>query len=193
MKRLILSTLPILAAAPALAHPGHVGQAPFVAGVVHPLLGADHLLAMIAVGLWAAHLGGAALPGLPAAFVAAMVAGFTVALGGGVLPLVEPMILASVLVLGLMLALALRLPTGASAALVALFGLFHGFAHGQEMGEGGAAAFGAGFALSTALLHAAGAGLGLVLGQWFPQARGQALLRALGAVTLTGGVVIAMA
>ncbi len=194
MNRLILPALMILSAAPALAHPGHHhhdGSA-FGTGFVHPMLGADHILAMIAVGLWAASLGGRAVWTLPTSFVGAMVVGFGLALGGFGLPLVEPMILGSVFVLGLALALALRLPVGASAALVALFGLFHGHAHGQEMGDAGALTFGTGFALATALLHAAGVALGGIALRELSAARGVAVLRGLGAITLLGGVAVAL-
>ncbi|MFD1913744.1 HupE/UreJ family protein [Halodurantibacterium flavum] len=193
MKRLFLSAILTAAASPLWAHPGHDhADAGFGAGFSHPLHGADHILAMVAVGLWAASVGGRALWALPAAFVGAMVMGFGVALGGMTLPLVEPMILGSVIVLGLALALAMRLSLAASAAIVALFGVFHGFAHGQEMGAGGAAAFGAGFALATAMLHAGGVALGATLVRELEGRRGRLIMRGLGAGAVLGGVVLAL-
>lgn len=149
------------AASPAIAHlaPGEYGS--FATGFSHPLFGLDHVLAMVAVGLWAALIGGRALWMLPAAFVAAMVVGFALALAGAGLPMVEPMILASTVVFGLVVALALRTSARVAAGLVAAFGLFHGAAHGAELDHAGIFAFGAGFVANTALLHLAGIGLGL--------------------------------
>ncbi|TCO72012.1 HupE/UreJ family protein [Rhodovulum euryhalinum] len=160
MKRLVL--LPALfAASPALAHLDPLEHGSFAAGFSHPMFGADHILAMVAVGLWAVTLGGRALWALPAAFVGAMSLGFGLALAGAPLPMVEPMILASVLVLGVLVALAVRLPLAAGAAVVGALALFHGHAHGAEMGGAAALAYLGGFALATALLHGAG-----VLGGW---------------------------
>ena len=165
LKRLVLAATTLAAAtAPAFAHLAPEEHGSFLAGVSHPLFGADHILAMVAVGLWAGTLGGRALVAVPTAFVATMLLGFALALGGVSLPFVEPAILASVVALGLLVALAVRPPVAASAALVAVFALFHGYAHGGELGGAGAANFALGFALSTALLHAAGLGAGLLLG-----------------------------
>lgn len=192
MKRLFLTVTLFLTGTPLLAHPGHDhGTTGFGAGFAHPLHGADHILAMVAVGLWAASLGGRALWALPAGFVGAMALGFLLALGGIGLPLVEPMILGSVIVLGLAVALALRLSPAASVALVALFGLFHGHAHGGEMGEAGALAFGAGFAVATALLHLGGVALGGALLRELRGRRGALAMRGLGACAVLGGLVLA--
>jgi urease accessory protein len=155
----------LIAATPALAHLDPLAHGSFAAGVTHPLFGADHILAMVAVGLWAALLGGRALWALPAAFVGAMAAGFLLALVGLPLPLVEPLILASVIVFGVLAALALRLPLPAAAAIAAVFGLVHGHAHGAEMGLASASPYLAGFIVATAALHAAGVGGGLALGR----------------------------
>ena len=186
MKRISIATLAVLFATPALAHVGPGAPGSLAAGLLHPLSGADHVLAMIAVGLWAAALGGRALWLVPAAFVGTMLAGFGLALAGLALPAVEPMILASTVVLGLALAMALRPSPAAAATLVGAFALFHGHAHGAETGLGlgtaGALAFGGGFTAATALLHAAGAGLGLMLG-----ARG-VLPRLLGAGAALAGL-----
>ncbi len=190
-QRLLPALLATLLAAPAHAHlaPGEYGS--FAAGFTHPMFGLDHVLAMVAVGLWAALIGGRALWALPLGFVTGMVAGFALALAGIGLPLVEPMILASTVVFGLVVAFALRTRVAVSAALTGLFGLFHGHAHGAEIGEAGVLAFGAGFAVNTALLHLAGIGLGLFAirfggrNQIFARAAG-ALTALLGAWTLVG-------
>lgn len=162
--RPLLLSAAVLAAGPALAHTGpgaHEGA--FAAGFAHPFGGLDHLVAMLAVGLWAALRGGAAVLLWPAAFVLALLAGFALALSGAHLPLHEPMILASLVGLGLAIALALRMPAGLAVAAIALFGLFHGFAHGLETAGADASGFAAGFALASALLHAAGIGLGVLI------------------------------
>lgn len=192
MKRpLALAPLFLLAAGPALAHldPGEHGS--FLAGVTHPLSGLDHILAMLAVGLWAAMIGGRALWALPTAFVGAMATGFALSLAGVPLPGVEPMILVSVMALGLLVALAVRMPMGPSVALVGLFGLFHGHAHGGELGAATAATFGIGFALATALLHGTGLGLGLGLNRALASRPGRLAMRGLGVVTALGGAWLA--
>lgn len=133
-----------------------------VHGVLHPVLGADHLLAMVAVGLWARQLGGRALWALPTAFVATMALGAVAGAAGMGLPGVETIILLSVLALGVLTAAASRLPLVAAIAVVAVFALFHGHAHGTEMpGTISGLLYGAGFTLSTAALHAAGITLAL--------------------------------
>ena len=153
-----------LALSPTLAHahPGHAAV-DFAGGFAHPLLGPDHLLAMLAVGLWAAQLGGRARWFVPAAFVSVMTLGAALGMTGAHLPLVEQGIIASVLVLGVLIAAAARLPLAASVALVGVFALFHGFAHGAEMP---ASANGLGFVLATAALHAVGLALGATAGKF---------------------------
>jgi urease accessory protein len=152
-----------LASGPAAAHTFGAEGAGFAAGLGHPLFGADHLLAMVAVGLWAAQLGGRAVWQVPAAFVVALVAGALLALAGVGLPAVEPGIMASVLVLGLLVAGAVRLPAAAGMALVGLFALCHGHAHGAEMpAAADPALYGLGFVLATGFLHALGLALGFV-------------------------------
>jgi urease accessory protein len=124
-------------------------------------MGADHLLAMVAVGVLAAtqpRLG--ARIALPAAFVVGMAGGIALAALGAALPLAEPMILNSVLLLGVVLALAIRLPVLGGAALLGGFGLFHGTAHGLEMGSAAALPFGLAVLAATAMLHGAGAAMG---------------------------------
>ncbi|MCW5710343.1 HupE/UreJ family protein [Shinella sp.] len=175
-------------AAPAFAHLNPDEHGSFMAGFSHPLFGLDHILVMVAVGLWAAQIGGKALWGVPAAFVATMAIGFGLALAGVDLPFVEPAILASVVALGLLVAMAVKLDTAASSAIVAVFALFHGHAHGGELGSAGALEFGTGFVVATALLHVAGIGLGLGIARL---SGGGAAARILGAVTALAGLVLA--
>ena len=124
----------------AAAHTFGAHGAGFAQGLAHPLGGIDHLLAMVAVGLWAAQLGGRALWAVPGAFVAMMVVGGAAGMLGALLPLVEPGIAFSLVVLGILVALAARLPVAISAVLVGLLALFHGHAHGSELPEAASAA-----------------------------------------------------
>ncbi len=165
MKRLLLTLLLTGAAAsPAFAHLDPVAHGSLGAGFSHPLTGADHLLAMVAVGLWASLIGGRALWAVPAAFVAAMSVGFLAALGGLGLPFVEPVIAASVVVIGLLAMVALQVPAAVGMVVVGFFALFHGYAHGLDLGGANGFSFMAGFGAATALLHGAGVALGLGLG-----------------------------
>jgi urease accessory protein len=171
----------------ALAHTGAGATAGFVAGVLHTISGLDHILAMVAVGLLAAHLGGQARWLVPASFLTAMAAGGLVGALGLGLPFVEPGIALSVLALGLVVALRARLPLLPAIAVVGLFAVFHGHAHGAGMPAAASAlTYGAGFALTTAALH----GLGLALGRAGParlaQATGGAM--ALAGVGLLAGL-----
>lgn len=159
MNRLLLPIGLAMTAAPAFAHTYPVAHSSFTAGLFHPLLGTDHMLAMLAVGLWAGLLGERALWKVPAAFLALLVAGFGLSIAGVALPFVEPMIIASVLVLGLLLAAAVRCDVRISSTLVGLFALFHGHAHGSELGQSGAMGFGVGFLMATSILLFLGASL----------------------------------
>jgi urease accessory protein len=152
-----------LAPAAAFAHPGHEG-ASLISGFTHPLGGVDHIIAMVAVGLLAARLGGRALWLVPASFVATMaVAGLAASAGLG-LPYVETGIAVSVLVLGAIVALGVAMPLAVAMGLVAFFAVFHGYAHGIEMPETvSGLAYGTGFVTATALLHGIGIGLGLTI------------------------------
>jgi urease accessory protein len=185
-------------AVPALAHPGHPGgdahDAGFAHGFAHPFGGFDHLLAMLAVGLWAVQFAArtenrAVLWLLPAAFMLPMGAGFLLALNGIALPGVEAGIALSVLILGLAVAFAARPPLAAAMVVTAAFALFHGSAHGSEMGEGMATAYAVGMLLATALLH----GAGLVAALLSQQVATPVLTRAAGAVVAVAGVVILIA
>ena len=133
--------------------------ASLIAGLTHPFVGLDHLLAMIAVGIWAGQLGGRAVWLIPLTFVSVMTAAATLASFGLLLPLMEPAIACSVLVLGLLIAGSVRLPTSVGALLVSLFAVFHGYAHGLELPQAASPIlYGAGFVLATALLHGLGIG-----------------------------------
>jgi urease accessory protein len=177
-----------LAPALAQAHPGHAETSGFAAGLAHPAAGLDHLLAMVAVGMWGAQLGGRSVWIMPAVFLAAMAIGGGAGMAGIALPGVALGILASVLVLGVLLAAAVRLPLGAGALAVGLFAIFHGAAHGAEMpAESGLLAYCAGFLIATALLHAAGIGLGLAA----QKIRRLPALRFAGAALVAAGVLLA--
>ena len=144
---------------------------------------------MVAVGLWAAQLGGRALWGLPVTFVLMMALGGALGMSGAPLPWVEGGILASVLVLGALVALARRLPAAASMALVGAFAVFHGHAHGAEMPLAASPySYGLGFALATSMLHATGIGTGVLLerGGGFA-AR---LIRVSGGAIVTAGILM---
>lgn len=168
---------------PAFAHLNPEEHGSFMAGFSHPLFGADHILAMVAVGIWAAQISGRALWIVPSAFVGTMALGFLLALGGFDLPFVEPAILASVIALGLLVAMAARLPASTAAAVVGIFALFHGHAHGGELGSAGALQFGLGFVIATALLHMAGIALGLGIARL-----GMVASRIIGALTALAGL-----
>ena len=160
MKRLLLAASAALVSTSAFAHTGHGEVSGFMAGFLHPFSGADHLLAMLTIGLWSALT----LPArqvwvAPAGFVTAMLAGAGLGMAGITLPMVEGMIAFSVLALGLLLAFRLQLPVAAGAGLAALFALFHGHAHGTEA-TGSVLGYIAGFAIATAMLHLAGVGAG---------------------------------
>jgi urease accessory protein len=151
-----------LYAGTASAHPGHAA-AGFAGGLAHPFLGLDHLLAMIAIGLWATQQGGRALWAVPATFVGAMVLGGALAWSGWMLPHVETAIALSVLVLGLLIATQRRAPVMAGMGIAAVFALFHGYAHGLEMPQiASPALYALGFVVATASLHGVGIAGGLL-------------------------------
>ena len=182
----VLAALPVLLAhGHAWAHPGLGVPAGFASGFLHPMSGLDHVVAMVAVGLWAATLGGAAMWVLPLAFPLVMAAGAALGMAGVPVPSPEVMIALSAVVLGLLVALAVRVPVAAAAAVVALFALFHGYAHGQELPENASAlAYAAGFVAATALLHATGIGAGLLTR--FPA--GRAVVRLAGLAVAALGI-----
>jgi len=156
---LLILLVPVAAS----AHTGIGGGWGFVDGLTHPFRGLDHLLAMVAVGFWAAHLGGRARWQVPAAFVAVMAVSGSLAITGITIPFIEAGIAVSVLVLGLVIALRRRFVTPLAMGLVGLFAAFHGFAHGAEIPHTDTPVlYAVGFVLATAVLHATGLGLGLM-------------------------------
>ena len=157
MNRIAFALLLLAVAAPASAHTGHAEAHGFVAGALHPFGGADHVLAMLAAGLWAGIVGGRAALLWPAVFLAAMACGFAAALSGADVAMVEAAIALSVAALGAAAAFGARPPVAIGATVCGLFAFFHGAAHGTEMPANAAAfAYSAGFTLSTAVLLAAG-------------------------------------
>ena len=191
LKRLTLAaTMLAVAGAPALAHLNPAEHGSFAAGFSHPLFGIDHILAMVAVGMWAAMIGGRTVWIVPAAFVGTMIAGFALALLGAPLPFAEPVILASAVVLGLLIAAAVNVPVAAGAVLVGIFALFHGHAHGGELGAATALPYLAGFAIATTVLHVAGIGLGLALASGLGAGRdtGRRIAQGAGALCAAAGI-----
>jgi len=180
MRRLILIAAALIASTAAQAHVG-VGDANgFVHGFGHPLSGIDHILAMVAVGLFAAHLGGRALYLVPLSFVGMMIVGGALGMAGVHLPYVEVGIGFSVVVLGAAVAFGLNVPTAIAMALVGFFAIFHGHSHGTEMPETASGLeYGAGFILATAALHAIGIGVGLAIGM-ASEACGKRILQTVG-------------
>jgi urease accessory protein len=192
-KTLCIKTIIVLAgallSAAAHAHSDQVSTGGFMAGYLHPLTGLDHLLAMVAVGIWGATLGAPLIWALPVAFPFMMVVGGVLAIFGVPLPYVELGVALSVLVLGTAIALRWKAPLPAAVAIVAFFGLLHGYAHGSELpGSAAPAAYAAGFVISTGLLHLAGIALGNVK----KVLHGEKLLQAAGAlIALVGAWLIA--
>jgi len=171
----------------ALAHSaGHGEVAGFTSGFLHPLLGMDHLLAMVAVGLWGAFLGAPAIWVLPVVFPMVMAFGGVLGLAGVPLPGVEVGVAASAIVLGLMVASAARPPLIVAAVIVGLFAIFHGHAHGTELPDAGnALTYSLGFVVSTGLLHVGGIAFGLLV-RW---PAGRIAVRVAGGMIGLAGVV----
>ena len=183
LKRILGTLALLLPPTLAFAHPGH-GDNGLIAGISHPLGGLDHLLAMLAVGLWAAQQQGAARWVLPCTFVGTLLMGGLLGFEGLNLPALESGIAASVLALGLAVALAVRPPLSVAVAATALFALFHGVAHGLELPEMSSPwTYAAGFVVATAALHAAGYAMVRVL----PRAAAP-LVRLAGAASAATGV-----
>jgi urease accessory protein len=175
----------LAASAPATAHESVGVAGGLASGFLHPLTGPDHLIAMVAVGLWGAQLGAPALWVLPVTFPLVMALGGVLGVLGVPLPFPEVAIALSAVVLGLAVALHLRLPFAAAAAVVAVFAVFHGHAHGTELPRAAnPLAYGVGFVVATGLLHVTGIALGL-LSRW---PAGTRAIRALGAgIAALGG------
>ena len=192
MKRAIsiLAAASVLTPVAALAHPG-VGDAHGVLhGLMHPISGFDHVLAMVAVGVLAALLGGRAIWLVPTSFVAMAAVGGVLGMHCVPVPFVEFGISASVILLGLAIALQAKLPLGWTAGLVGLFGLYHGYAHGAGMpADASGIAYGVGFLAATAMLHIAGIGLGLGIAQ-LAKSSATRFARAGGAAIAVAGVAL---
>lgn len=160
------------------------------AGFSHPFTGIDHLLAMVAIGLWAAQMGGRALWVVPSSFAGVMLIGAAFGMAGIAMPFVEQGILVSLLVLGVAIATALRLPVAVSAAVAGVFALFHGHAHGTEkLLEFGGLAYAAGFMIATVLLHASGVALGFAIDKLDIRV----LMRVAGVAIAASGIYLAVA
>lgn len=172
-------------AAPAAAHDELADGVGFAAGLFHPVLGLDHLLAMLCVGALSAQIGGRAIWYVPAMFVAAMVGGGLLGLQGVPLPAVEAAIALSVLVLGGALAVERLIPPWLALLSVAFFGLFHGHAHGTEMPViANPWLYGLGFVIGTATIHGCGVLLGFAARPW---RRGPHVLRGAGCLIAAVG------
>jgi len=153
----------VIAAGPVLAHTDGGSAGGFATGFLHPILGWDHVAAMVAVGLWGAFLGLPAIWLLPVTFPLVMALGGAAGAAGLPLPAVETGIAVSALAIGLAVAFAARPPLWVAALIVAVFAVFHGHAHGAEMpGAINPLAYAAGFVVGTGLLHLAGIGFGLL-------------------------------
>lgn len=193
MKKLLSSALAIgltLCAGAAAAHEGAGITGGFISGFFHPILGWDHVIAMVAVGLWGAFLGHPAIWILPVVFPLVMAFGGALGVMGIPVPAVETGIAASALVLGLMVAFAVRPPLWIAALLVGAFAIFHGHAHGTELpGAANPLAYSVGFVIATGLLHLCGIAFGLLVrwptGKVAVQAGG-GLIALAGAGFLTG-------
>jgi urease accessory protein len=189
VSRLLLVSL-LLAPGAAFAHTGAgAHEHGFVFGFLHPLGGLDHLLAMIAVGLLAAHLGDRALLIVPLAFVALMAAGGAIGFAEIRLPYVELLIAASVIVLGVLVAFRTNIPLVAAVLIAGFFAVFHGHAHGAELPDGDSPyPYAAGFLIATALLHLAGIAIGLGFAKLSASGTGQRLVQAGGGAMAIAGV-----
>jgi urease accessory protein len=184
LRSLAVIGLVIFCATSAFAHPQKGEAVGFLTGFRHPISGLDHVLAMVAVGMWGAQLGAPALWLLPVAFPMVMAFGGMLGLIGVPLPGIEYGIAASAILLGAAVMFEVRPPLGVAAALVGLFAIFHGHAHGTELPPGQSALlYSIGFVIATGCLHAIGIGIGTVH-RW---AWGQRLLRVAGALVAVGG------
>lgn len=177
--------LVLVQAQTALAHPQQGEAAGFLTGLHHPIAGLDHVLAMVAVGLWGVQLGAPAVWLLPVAFPMVMAVGGMLGLMGVPLPGIEYGIAASAIMLGAAVMFEIRPPLAVAGLVVSVFAIFHGHAHGTELPPGASALlYSMGFVMATGCLHAAGIGIGTIH-RW---SWGQAVLRVAGAVVAVGGV-----
>ena len=191
VKRFLLSigTFALAISLPAIAqaHVGHGETVGFLHGLEHPIGGLDHILAMLAVGLWAAQLGGHAVWSVPLTFVSVMALGGLFGINGVPIPFVEQGIIASDLLLGGLVLMATRLPLAASMSIVGLLAVFHGYAHGEEMPQNAAALeYAAGFMVATAALHLSGVGIAMLMNQLLKDR----LVRLAGGGIILGGIYV---
>ena len=176
---LVLAIAAFVVAQPAFAHEQAAAGGGLVCGLLHPLSGMDHLIAMVAVGIWGAQLGAPAIWVLPITFPMVMAVGGVLGVLRIPLPMPEVVIALSALVLGAAVAMRLRLPFAAAAVVVAVFAIFHGHAHGAELpSSANPLAYGVGFVTATGLLHLCG----IVIGTLTRWPVGERVIQGLGAV-----------
>ncbi|MEI8395506.1 MAG: HupE/UreJ family protein [Rhodospirillaceae bacterium] len=186
----MVGTAVALAATTAHAHTFGTTGFGFMEGIGHPISGIDHIMAMVAVGLWASQEGGRALWVLPVTFVTMMTFGAFLGVAGIPVPAVELGIAASVLVLGALIAMSARLPLAAAMALVGACAIMHGHAHGAEMPEAAAPIlYGIGFVLGTSILHTIGVGVGY----WARSSIARVAVRVSGGAIAAAGVALMVA
>lgn len=194
VKALMLGIAAALVPTVAWAHVGVGSTSGFSHGFWHPISGIDHVLAMVAVGMFAANLGGRALWAVPLTFVSLMAVGGALGLGHVHIPYVEVGIGLSVVILGLVVAFQVQWPVAAAMALVGVFAIFHGHAHGEEMPMAvSGLQYAAGFMIATGLLHLAGIAIGISIQQigtatWHRAAQVSGGAMALAGVALLSGV-----
>ncbi|MBM7036746.1 HupE/UreJ family protein [Vibrio ulleungensis] len=170
---------------PLLAHSEVGHSSGFISGFMHPLLGWDHLAAMVAVGLWGAFLGAKAIWMLPVVFPMVMAFGGALGLAGVPVPAVETGIAGSAVVLGAMIAFKVRPPIVIAACIVGVFAIFHGHAHGTELPHSAnPLTYSIGFVLATGLVHLAGISLGILV-RW---PAGKVLVQTTGGIIALAGV-----
>lgn len=180
----------LLISSTVLAHSGTGSVGGFLSGLAHPVFGWDHVVAMVAVGLWGAFLGRPAIWLLPIVFPLVMAVGGALGVAGVALPAVETGIALSSLVLGLMVAFAIKPPLTIAAVLVGIFAIFHGHAHGTELPEAAnPIAYAVGFVIATGSLHLLGIALGYLTrvkhGEYIVRGAG-AMIALIGTAFLTG-------
>ena len=180
----LLAALLLLAVTDVSAHSAEGLAGGFFSGLMHPVLGPDHVIAMVAVGLWGAFLGKPAIWLLPIVFPLVMAFGGALGVAGIPVPAVETGIAVSAIVLGAMVAFAVRPPIWVAAVIVGAFAIFHGHAHGTELpGAANPLAYSLGFVIATGLLHLCGIAFG-ALAHW---PAGKVAVRAGGGLIALGG------
>lgn len=190
MTRVFIILILICSANAVYAHAAHEAAGGLASGLLHPVSGVDHVVAMVAVGLWGAILGAPAIWLLPVVFPVVMAFGGALRVAGVSIPAVETGIAVSGIVLGLMVAFAVRAPLWVAAILVGVFAIFHGHAHGTELPTSAdPIAYAVGFVVATGLLHLGGIAIGLLwnrpLGKWAVRTAG-ALIATVGAAFMVG-------